>query len=219
MGSNKGIEKTRRVKVRHMISDTCNEVVDALNRLEAILQTNLPAVNSDTAMSHLDLQEAWYQYCHRLVNSIELIRIKNSGSESVLNSLYPELLPGFVEYLQKFGSVSFGRHVSYKNNVGRVGVFIARGIEQEGNFLGIFEQGDEHFSYSGYVPINVSEEEFHRPSVHDVSKEESLCSSVYPLGSSGIDGGNFAYVRLFAEKTADGFERLDGFLERGIKFP
>lgn len=204
MGTNKLVERIKSVEVPSDLSPFFLKVESALGQLEEALESNYPAVNKETTIPHLNLQQAWYDYCRRWTEGVKIMRLGDFKVVAPFKIKIGRKVPNFVKYLQHFGPTGFGKYVISKKGVERASVFLA--INEKPRLIGILESRKEYIRYSGYVPISVPESEFFR-------------APVYHLSSSDLGIGNCAYVRLFAEIKDGKSNRLDGFSERGIEFP
>jgi hypothetical protein len=210
MGTGKPVERTENIEIMapREFAESCSRIRTSLNQLEDKLAGDFPAVNETTAVSHRQVQEALYKYYNALTDAIGIERIRISEINPAESNPYAKLFPNFVGYLKQFGEVGIGSHIDSFQGVCRIGVFLKKGDDKHKllGFLGI-RRYPEQKEYSGYVPIKVSERKFHG-------------CSVYHLSTPDLGAGNFAFVRLVAEKRAnEDYERVDRFGNRKIKFP
>jgi hypothetical protein len=226
MGSDKAVGLTEDVLVGEAIRDSCSGVKDKLNDLEVLLIREFPEAFNKTAITRYALQQAWYNHCHRLNDEIgkeDLVLNTTSPIEDV----YSHMVPRFIRYLSRFGKVSVSLDVNVREDCDRMGIFLS-GNEGKPCLIGFLHVGDNlsYLEYSGYVPTRIPEEEFHfgsLPKKNPKSKgdeESEVSRAVYHLNNNPpkIEGLNFVYVRLFAEKNGDKFERYDDYGTRGISF-
>ena len=220
MGSKKQVENTGAIEqgMPPSLFDPCHQMRCQLNILEDLLAGDFSDVNGETSVAHSVLQEALGGYFHALTEAIvkkDLATGKVISSEQDSVSL---LAPNFVRYLSRFGKVGFSYLPVNETELRKVGVFLRR---DEDLFLGSLEllRNPLEIRYMGYIPIGVSEEEFHRPLVSNALEGESPSSSVYHLSGFNIPGLNSAFVRLFCETINGQTSRVDGYGARGIEFP
>jgi len=210
MGTKKEIRRTGKIDmaVPLELRRPCFQMRANLNILETKLERDFPQVYEETAVAHLDLQEALKNYFNTLSNTIARRIIETSKVIALEDAPVSfSLFSNFVKYLKGFGEVGFSSLAAEKQGIRRCGVFLRK--DKDNKFLGLLEavKSPLQLGYTGYVPTHDPEEKFYGHFVYHLSSP--------PV----IEGINFAYVRLFAQKIDDGFERIDGFGERGIEFP
>ena len=108
MGNKKTVEKTGKIEemVPVELYDSCFGIRSGLNLLETILGMHFPNENDATALAHLELQEALSNYVHTLSREITERRIRDSGVISLDKLFFPQSVPGFIKYLERFGKVT-----------------------------------------------------------------------------------------------------------------
>jgi len=209
MGSKTEPQKT--AEIESMVpSELYSEVLDvrtALNALEDRLAKDFPELWEQGALAQVGSQEALYAYCRRLTRCDLRKRILDLGGLVEIKNPFAELFPNFVKYLEKFGSVGFSPILKYRGGKERAGVFLT-GKSGNDELIGMLEMesGQRRSEYVGFVPITVSEKEFHGCSIKDISEKRP-------------DIGNSAFVRLLWETSDSGFVREDGYESKGIPFP
>jgi len=215
MGSNKSVPRTKEIEViipagLHDVYDSCFRIRTGLNCLETILETDFLQLNRETAVSHNILQEAFYDYCIGLSEAATREKIKKSAVVSIFSEsadAYTYLVPNFFRYLNDFGEVGISSQVSKMEESHRVGIFLkgkANGPKLIG-FLDVAQNSNnlESLEYFGYVPVFIPNLE----TLHHISLPPDL------------PGINFNYVRLFCEIRDGKLYRIDGYSDKGIKFP
>jgi len=212
MGTKKSVHKTGEIERvipegLGSVLDCCFRIRTGLNGIENRIELNFPGIAAKTAVSHDNLQQAFYDYCRNLSEAYNRTGIENSSVLSVTGEFivhYARLIPNFIQYLSEFGEVGISSQVWRIGESDRVGIFL-RGNSNGPKLIGFLDihQNPETLEYFGYVPV-----ETHNPEpLHHIS---------HPPDITGV---KLDYMRLFCEERDGELFRIDGYLDRGIKFP
>jgi hypothetical protein len=189
----------------HPLFEVGTKIRAYFNCFEDIMAAGYPVINGANAISHLMAQEGLSNYFNRIGEGIRLQGIRTSEVVPVSSDRFRfESVPGFLEYLSRFGQVGMSRYLDSPVTGGRTGIFLIKDMQLALIGLLNFNKSEKQLEYCGHVPVH-----------------SKVNSNTYQLAPSPkIDGVDFNFVRLFAQRNSDGnWNRLDGFAERGINFP